>query len=152
MTTDHGVVTVRGRPDLVDLRGVTDRWRVRRDAEGLPAIRGRRGHVEAHDLTTLCVYVTGRGVLPKLLRELPPGWRRHQIGDDEANLLAPVADLDRAATIVRAYRRRKLSPGHREALLAGLLRRQNAPGVALKGTDTPAATLPRETAAYRGTA
>jgi hypothetical protein len=129
------MTSLRTRPDLVDLRTLTDRWRVRRDTRGedrgltpdpVPMIPGRRGHVEAFDLTTLCVYVTGRGVLPKLLRALPAGWRRHQIGDFEANILVPVADLDRACTVVRAYRRRKLSPEHREALLARGFRRQNA--------------------------
>jgi hypothetical protein len=102
-------MTLKSRPDLVDLRTLSARWRVRRDEEGLPVIPGRRGNVSAQDLTTLCVYITGR-TLPALLRSLPPGWRRHQIGDQEANLLAPIADLDRAAEAVRAYRRRKLSP------------------------------------------
>ena len=103
-------VTLPFRPDLVDLRSLTDRWRIRLDGERLPMILGRRGSVSAHDRTILCVYVAGRGVLPKLLRSLPAGWRRHQIGDYEANLLAPVADLDRACTVIRAYRRRHLSP------------------------------------------
>ena len=128
--------TLKARRDLVDLRALTDRWRVRRNAEHLPVIPGRRGNVSAHDLTTLCVYLTGR-TLPRLLRELPPSWRRHQVGDQEATLLVPVAELDRAGQVVRAYRRRKLSPEHREALLAGASRRQNAPGATPEGGDTP---------------
>jgi hypothetical protein len=137
-------VTLKSRPDLVDVRSLTDRWRIRRDTRGadrgltpdnVPIVPGRRGHVSAHDLTTLGVYVSGR-TLPALLRNLPPGWRRHQIGDREATLLVPVADLDRAAGVVRAYRRRKLSPAHREALLAGASRRQNAAGAAPEGPDS----------------
>ena len=115
------------RPDLLDLRTLTDRWRVRRDEEGLPVILGRRGSVSAHDLLTLCVYVrAGRRVLLALLRDLPAGWRRYQIGDEEANLLAPVADLDLACRIVRARRsdslaqiaqRRAASPFYRRKVL-----------------------------------
>lgn len=119
--------TVRGRPDLVDLRALTDRWRVRLDAERLPLIPGRRGNVSAHDLTTLCVHVTGRRPLLALLRNLPAGWRRHQVGDDEANLLAPVADLDRAAEVVRARRRRRLLPEQRRAVAARLGNARRSP-------------------------
>jgi hypothetical protein len=104
-------MSVLGRPDLVDLRTLTEAWRIRRDTEGLPVIPGRRGNVSAHDLATLHVYVHGRHYLLKLLRVLPAAWRRHQIGDDEANLLAPVADLDLACRTVRAYRRRRLGAG-----------------------------------------
>lgn len=100
-----------GRPDLLDLSALRDRWRIRRDAERLPFIPGRRGSVAAHDLETLCVYVTGRRHVLALLRNLPTGWRRHQIGDDEANVLAPATDLDRACQLVRAYRRRRKSGG-----------------------------------------
>ena len=147
--------SLRSRPDLVDLHALTDRWRVRRDTRGaergltldnLPIILGRRGHVSAHDLTTLCVYVTGR-TLPRLLRELPAGWRRHQVGDGEANLLARLEDLDRACEVVRAYRRRKLSPEDiaakterlrkvREARVAGHFRGQDAPGRGCEGPDS----------------
>jgi hypothetical protein len=109
-------MTVRGRPDLLDLRGLGDRWRVRLDAERLPVILGRRGNVSAHDRATLGVCVAGRRLLLALLRALPAGWRRHQVGDDAANLLAPVADLNRAAEVVRAYRRRRLSPEQRRAV------------------------------------
>lgn len=88
----------RGRPDLVDLRTLTDRWRVRRDGEGLPVTPGRRGSVSPHDLTTLCVYVHGRPSLLKLLPEFPAGWRRHKVGDDEANLRGALFYLNPAAT------------------------------------------------------
>jgi len=111
-------MSVLARPDLVDLRALTDTWRIRRDTEGLPMIPGRRGNVSAHDLTTLCVDVHGRHYLLKLLRALPAGWRCHQVGDDEANLLAPLADLDLACRMVRAYRRRRLSEEHKVRLLA----------------------------------
>ena len=111
-------------------------------------IPGRRWSVSAYDLTRLCVYVTGRGVLPKLLRTLPAGWRRHQVGDTKANLLAPVTDLDRAATVVRAYRRRKLSPEAAEAAagrlrnarwapVAGQLQHQDRLGEVREGPGSP---------------
>jgi hypothetical protein len=76
-------MSVFGRPDLVDLRTLTEAWRVRQATEGLPVIPGRRGNVSAHDRTTLCVYVRGRHGLLKLLRALPAGWQRHQVGDVE---------------------------------------------------------------------
>ncbi|MGH7393385.1 MAG: hypothetical protein ACREM3_28610 [Candidatus Rokuibacteriota bacterium] len=106
------------RPDLVDLHSLTDRWRIRRDEEGLPVIPGRRGWVAAHDFETLCVHVTGRPYLLRVLRSLSTGWRRYQVGDDEANLLAPVADLDLACGLVRALRRPVLSEERRAALAA----------------------------------
>jgi hypothetical protein len=116
---------VRPRPDLLDLRDLTTVWRIRRDTRGadrglasdnVPIIPGRRGNVTAHDRETLCVYLRGRRHLARVLRELPAGWRRHQVGDDEANLLAPVSDLDRAADIVRAYRRPRLTDEQRAVL------------------------------------
>lgn len=113
-----GATKLRSRPDLVDLRALTERWRVHRDSEGLPIIPGRRGSVTAHDLSTLCVRVRGRRLLLGLLRDLPAGWQRHQIGDDEANLLAPVGDLDQVCRVVQAYRRPRLSEQHRAVLAA----------------------------------
>jgi hypothetical protein len=150
---------------LVDVRSVTERWRVRRDTRGVDRglmpdpvwlIPGRRGHVEAFDLETLCVYVTGR-TLPRLLRELPAGWRVHQRGDDEANLLCPLADLDRAAAIVKAYRRRKLSPEDiaakrerlriaRQSRVAGRSSVKNGPEAAEQGGDSTRADLDAEAA------
>lgn len=106
------------RPDLVDLRTLTDRWRVRRDKEGRPVIPGRRGAVSVHEAGILCVHVRGRRFLLRALQGLLADWRRYQIGDDEANLLAPVTDLDRACELVRAYRQRHLSEDHKARLLA----------------------------------
>jgi hypothetical protein len=83
-------------------------------------IPGRRGHVEAHDLVTLSVYVSGRPYLLRVLRALPDGWRRHQVGDHEANLLAPADDLETACRVVRAYRRPRLTDEQRTARLARL--------------------------------
>jgi len=74
--------------------------------------------VSAHDRGWLCVHVRGRRFLLGLLRDLPAGWKRHQVGDDEANLLAPVGDLDHACQLVRAYRRPRLSEKQRAALAA----------------------------------
>lgn len=124
------------RPDLVDLRTLTDRWRIRRDVEGLPIIPGRRGHVSSYDREVLAVYVYGRRYLARVLRELPDGWRRHQVGDDEANLLAPVADLDRAARVVRAYGRRRLSPQHVAVLAEGRRRAQTLSGERFRAPES----------------
>jgi len=106
------------RPDLVDLRVLTVRWRLRRDAEGLLVIPGRRGHVAPHDRTALEVYLEGGRFVRAVLRVLPAGWRRHQVGDDEAAVLAPVADLELACRLVRAYRRRRLTDAQRARLVA----------------------------------
>jgi hypothetical protein len=106
------------RSDLVDLGNLTEHWRVRRDSEHLPVIPGRRGWVSAHDRHTLCTHVRGRRLVLALLRDLPAGWRQHQVGDHEANVLVPVGDLDRACRIVRAYRRPRLSEKQRAAVSA----------------------------------
>jgi hypothetical protein len=118
---------IAARPDLLDLRALAgSTWRIRLDAERLPFVVGRRGNVSAHDLTTLCVYVTGRYHLPKVLRALPEDWRRHQVGDHEANLLAPVGALDRACAAVKAYRRRRMTPESLEASRQNLARAAKA--------------------------
>jgi hypothetical protein len=106
------------RPDLADLRAMTRHWRIRRDSEGLQCIPGRRGSVSAYDRDTLCMHVRGRRLLLGVLRLLPANWTRHQTGDDEANILAPISDLDRACRIVRAYRRPRLSEEQRSAVSA----------------------------------
>ena len=111
----------RSRADLVDLHALTDRWRIRRDSEGLLVIPGRRGWVAAHAIETLCVHVMGRATVRKVLRALPGGWRRHQIGDDEANLLAPVGSLDHACEVVKAFRQRRLTADQRKRLATALL-------------------------------
>jgi len=140
--------TLRSRPDLVDLRPSTEGWRVRRDSEGLPVIPGRRGSVSAHDQDTLCVHVRGRRLLLRLLRQLPDGWRRHQVGDDEANLLVPAGDVDRACRVVRAYRRPRLSKEQRAAIAARASlnfardSRQTEPFHDLESTITPPIDVP----------
>jgi hypothetical protein len=77
------------RRDLTDLTMLTSRWRIKRDPDGLPVIPGRHGHVSAYDLETLLLYINGRP-LSALLRELPPGRGRLQVGDRGGqHLLAP---------------------------------------------------------------
>jgi hypothetical protein len=106
------------RLDRVDLAPLAEQWRLRRDEEGLQVIPGRRGHVAAHDLAALCVYFRGARLVRKALRQLTPGWRRHQTGDTEANVLALVADLDLACRLIGAYRRRRLSEEQKARLAA----------------------------------
>jgi hypothetical protein len=70
---------------------LTDPWRVRHDEEGLPVIT--------------------RLMRKTLRQQLPAGWRWHQVGDDGANLLAPVGDFDIACGLIQAYRRRQKTGG-----------------------------------------
>src|SRR5262249_46499384 len=84
------------------------RFRVVADPEGFPAIRGRFGSIEYHDGEVLAVY-TDR---PRLFAKLwaIPAVRRHQTGDQETRALFPVEALDQPAGVIRARRRRVLSP------------------------------------------
>lgn len=100
----------------MDIRTITNKWRIGKDSERLPIIVGRGGHISAHDLETICVYIAGKYRIYFVLRKMPGGWIRHQIGDEEANILAPVSDVDIAAKFIKAYKRRHLSPEHKEAL------------------------------------
>ena len=84
------------------------RYRVVRDAEGLPVIPGRLGQIEPHDGQALAVYTTRPRVFARLWAV--PGVRRWQVGDHEVRgLLAPDA-LPAVATLIRARRRRTLTP------------------------------------------
>jgi hypothetical protein len=84
------------------------RFRVVADPEGFPAIPGRFGSIEYHDGQVLAVY-TDR---PRLFAKLwaIPGARRHQTGDQEMRALFPPEALDQVAGVIRARRRRVLSP------------------------------------------
>jgi hypothetical protein len=84
------------------------RFRVVADAEGFPSIAGRLGQVEWHDGRDLAVYTNRPRLFPKLWAI--PGVRRHQTGDQEMRALFPPEALEQVAGVIRARRRRVLSP------------------------------------------
>lgn len=95
---------------LRDLAG-PHRLRVVADPEGFPVIPGRHGVIEWAGSTNgqLAAYTTRRGVRPRLLGMIP-GVIRHQVGDDELRVLFPLERLPEIAELLRARRRRTLSP------------------------------------------
>jgi hypothetical protein len=83
------------------------RYRVVRDAEGLPVIQGRLGQIEPHDGQSLAVYSNRPRVFARLWAV--PGVRRWQVGDQEARALVPAERLPEVAALIRARRRRRLT-------------------------------------------
>jgi hypothetical protein len=84
------------------------RFRVEIDAEGFPVIPGRYGQVEWFDGVDLAVY-SDRPRLFARLRAIPDV-RRHQTGDAEMRAVFPPESLPRVARMIKARRRRTLSP------------------------------------------
>jgi hypothetical protein len=84
------------------------RFRVVLDAEGWPAIPGRYGRLEYHDGIALAVYSNRRRIFDRLWAG--PGVRRWQVGDQEMRGLMPVAALPTVPSLIRARRRRVLTP------------------------------------------
>lgn len=84
------------------------RFRVQLDVEGFPVISGRYGQIEWFDGESLAVYTTR----PRLFEKLwaIPGVRRHQTGDAEMRAVFPPEALEQVAAVVKARRRRTLSP------------------------------------------
>jgi len=98
------------------------RFRVIANAEGYPVIRGKLGDVEWYHAegTSLAAYTAGRTDRLGRLLSLP-GITRQQVGDTEIRVLFPVALLPQVADVLRARRRRQLSPEHRQKACAALL-------------------------------
>lgn len=84
------------------------RFRVQLDVEGFPRIPGRYGQIEWFDGNDLAVY-TDR---PRLFAKLwaISGVRRHQTGDTEMRAVFPAEALEKVAGVIKARRRRTLSP------------------------------------------
>jgi hypothetical protein len=84
------------------------RLRVVMDAEGFSVIPGRYGQVEWFDGVDLAVYSDR----PRLFTRLwaIPGVRRHQTGDTEMRAVFPPESLLLVARLIKARRRRTLSP------------------------------------------
>jgi hypothetical protein len=95
--------------DRLDLTALAQpfRYRVLRDAEGLPIIPGRLGQIEPHDSQTLAVYTDRPRVFARLWAI--PGVRRWQVGDQEARALVPVEMLPEVGALIQARRRRHLT-------------------------------------------
>ena len=79
------------------------------DAEGFPIIPGRYGRIEWTGGPELAVYSDR----PRLFARLwaIPGVRQHQTGDDEMRALLPPEALAQVAQVIKARRRRSLTPG-----------------------------------------
>jgi hypothetical protein len=99
------------------------RLKVVSDAEGYPVVRGKYGDIEWHHAEGkyLAGYTAGRKDRLGRLLSLP-GVIRQQVGDHEVRVLFPVGDLPKVAEVLRARRRRQMSPEHVAALRAGLAR------------------------------
>ena len=78
------------------------------DIEGFPVIPGHYGQIEWFDGNDLAVY-TDR---PRLFARLwaIPGVRRHQTGDTEMRAVFSSGALPQVARVIKARRRRTLSP------------------------------------------
>ena len=96
------------------------RFRVQVDAEGFPFISGRYGQIEWHCEGENCWSCSLPGQLalavysdrPRLFGKLwaIPGVRRHQTGDSEMRAVFPPDSLELVALVIKARRRRSLSP------------------------------------------
>ena len=96
------------------------RLRVRVDAEGFPFIPGRYGQIEWHCDGVNCwsCLLPGQVALavyshrPRLFEKLwaIPGVTRHQTGDTEMRAVFPPEALEQIAQVIKARRRRSLSP------------------------------------------
>ena len=97
------------------------RLRVQVDAEGFPIIPGGYGQIEWHcDGVNCCWSCSLPGQLglavhtdrPRLFEKLwaIPGVRRHQTGDFEMRAVFPPDALEQVALVIKARRRRSLSP------------------------------------------
>jgi hypothetical protein len=107
------------------------RLRVARDPEGWPMIPGRRGriewHCDGHDCHgcpvpgPVLAVSTDRARLVAKLGTIP-GLLPWQTGNREHRALFPVEALEQVAGLIRACRRKQLTPEHLGKLRTGLLR------------------------------
>ena len=92
------------------------RLRVQVDAEGFPFIPGRYGQIEWHCDGVNCWSCALPGQLAlAVYSDRPrlwaiPGVRRHQTGDTEMRAVLPPDALEQVALVIKARRRRSLSP------------------------------------------
>ena len=96
------------------------RFRVQADPEGFPIIPGRHGQIEWYCDGVNCSSCALPGQLalavhtnhPRLFEKLwaVPGVKRHQTGDTEIRAVFPPEALEQVAQVIKARRRRSLSP------------------------------------------
>lgn len=93
------------------------RLRVEPDQEGFPVLPGRYGQIEWTGGADLALYCSR----PRLFAKLwgIPGVRRHQTGDTEMRALLPPEALEQVAGVIRARKRRTLSPETARTLGSG---------------------------------
>jgi hypothetical protein len=127
------------------------RFRVTADPEGFPMIPGRLGRIEwycdgidCHGCPlpgelALAVWCDRARLFPKLWTI--PGVRRWQTGDTEIRAVFPVEALDQVAGVIRARRRRTLSPEAARHKGAGTAYRATSRVLDGSGRGPPHATL-----------
>ena len=84
------------------------RFRVQADAEGWPIIPGRYGQIEWRNDRELAVYTDRPRVFQKLWAI--PSMKRHQPGEREMRAVFPPQALHQVAAVIKARRKRTLSP------------------------------------------
>src|SRR5947207_13022740 len=102
------------------------RLRVQVDAEGFPIIPGRYGQIEWHCDGVNCSACALQGQValavytdrPRLFEKLwaIPGVKRYQTGDTEMRAVFPPEAMDEVARVIKARRRRSLSPAEARRL------------------------------------
>jgi len=83
-------------------------YRVQADPEGFPIIPGRYGQIEWTGGPELAVYTNHPRLFTKLWAI--PGVSRHQTGDNEMRAIFPPDALGQVALVIKAGRKRSLSP------------------------------------------
>jgi len=138
---------------FAQLRTLTaaSRLRVRPDTEGWPVIPGRLGQIEwycsgqdCHGCPlpgepALAVYTDRPRLFPKLWAL--PGVRRWQTGDREMRAVFPAEALESVAGVIRARRRRTLSPERARRLGAQTAYRATSRSQDRVGASSPASEV-----------
>ena len=128
---------------MLNLKARFPRYRIAREEgseQNDPAgwiIPAKYGHVYAHSEELLAVATIGRGIVRRLLTV--PGLRIVQDGSDGANCIFPPTSFDAVAGIIRAKRRRQLSPKQRARLIAAGEKTRRKSAVQASGTRSDAA-------------
>jgi hypothetical protein len=94
----------------------------RAERQWLVRIPAKHGWIGVHSDTELTAYCTARRLFPSLLAV--PSTRQRQRGDRELAVSFDPEHLDRVAAILKARRKRIMSPAQREQLIAA---RQQSP-------------------------
>lgn len=93
-------------------------WRVWRDEEGQPTLRGRYGVISQYKNGDLDVWVKN----VRRFNQMERFWKARQHWDDGGLFIQPYADLNLACRYLKCRKRRKMSPEQREIQVARLAR------------------------------